>query len=235
MLRRATYIVLFTIYGAVLDASGASKFFIDLSFAAFRRSKAAPGRTVTLAGFLLGSVSGSGTATTGQPRVGVLAGVAAGRLSERERGRDAGRRRHRAISSPPTLGAAAIIADYLGVPYLTVLVWAIAPTILYYLGILLAVEIDAHRYGTREVEVTAQSTWRLLGRFGYHLISLVMIVVFLAMDMSAVRAVVMATAVQIVLSFLDREHRLTPARLYTALATGVRGVLSVAARVLLLA
>ena len=60
----ATYIVLFTIYGAVLEASGASKFFIDLSFAAFRRSRAAPGRTVTLAGFLMGSVSGSGTATT---------------------------------------------------------------------------------------------------------------------------------------------------------------------------
>ncbi len=49
-----------------------------------------------------------------------------------------------AILSPPTLGAAAfIIAEYLGVPYLTVLVWAIVPTILYYLGILLAVEIDA--------------------------------------------------------------------------------------------
>ena len=60
----ATYIVLFTIYGAVLDASGASKFFIDLSFAAFRGSRAAPGRTVTMAGFLLGTVSGSGTATT---------------------------------------------------------------------------------------------------------------------------------------------------------------------------
>jgi TRAP-type uncharacterized transport system fused permease subunit len=135
-----------------------------------------------------------------------------------------------AILSPPTLGAAAfIIAEYLGVPYLTVLVWAIVPTILYYLGILLAVEIDARRYATREVEVTAQSTWRLLGRFGYHLISLVMIVVFLAMDMSAVRAVVYATAVQIVLSFLDREHRLTPRRLYDALGTGVRGVLSVAA------
>ena len=74
-----------------------------------------------------------------------------------------------------------------------------------------------------------KSTWRLLGRFGYHLISLVMIVVFLAMDVSAMRAVVYATAVQIVLSFLDREHRLTPARLYGALATGVRGVLSVAA------
>ena len=226
----ATYIVLFTIYGAVLDASGASKFFIDLSFAAFRRSRAAPGRTVTLAGFLLGTVSGSGTATTVSlgsvtwpilRRAGYPKENAGGMLAAAGIG---------AILSPPTLGAAAfIIAEYLGVPYLTVLVWAIVPTILYYLGILLAVEIDARRYGTREVEVSEQSTWRLLARFGYHLISLVMIVVFLAMDISAVRAVVYATFVQIALSFLDREHRMTPGRLYRALGTGVRGVLAVAA------
>ena len=60
----ATYIVLFTIYGAVLEYSGASKFFLDVSFAAFGQSSAGPGRTVTLAGFLLGTVSGSGVATT---------------------------------------------------------------------------------------------------------------------------------------------------------------------------
>jgi TRAP transporter 4TM/12TM fusion protein len=225
----ATYIVLFTIYGAVLDASGASKFFIDLSLAAFRRSRAAPGRTVTLAGFLLGSVSGSGTATTVSlgsvtwpilRRAGYPKENAGGMLAAAGIG---------AILSPPTLGAAAfIIAEYLGVPYLTVLLWAIVPTILYYLGILLAVEIDARRYGTREVEISEQSGWRLLGRFGYHLISLLLIVVFLAMDISAVRAVVFATFIQIALSFLDREHRLTPIRLYRALGTGVRGVLAVA-------
>jgi len=151
----ATYIVLFTIYGAVLDTSGASKFFIDLSLAAFRRSRAAPGRTVTLAGFLLGSVSGSGTATTVSlgtvtwpilRRAGYPKENAGGMLAAAGIG---------AILSPPTLGAAAfIIAEYLGVPYLTVLVWAIVPTILYYLGILLAVEIDARRYGTREVEIS---------------------------------------------------------------------------------
>jgi TRAP transporter 4TM/12TM fusion protein len=226
----ATYIVLFTIYGAVLDASGASKFFIDLSLAAFRRSRAAPGRTVTLAGFLLGSVSGSGTATTVSlgsvtwpilRRAGYPKENAGGMLAAAGIG---------AILSPPTLGAAAfIIAEYLGVPYLTVLVWAIVPTLLYYLGILLAVEIDARRYGTREVEISDQSGWRLLGRFGYHFISLVLIVVFLAMDVSAIRAVVYAIFIQIALSFLDKEHRLTPRRLYRSLATGVRGVLAVAA------
>ena len=54
-----------------------------------------------------------------------------------------------AILSPPTLGAAAfIIAEFLQVSYLTVLGYAVIPTILYYLGILLAIEIDARRHGT---------------------------------------------------------------------------------------
>ena len=122
-----------------------------------------------------------------------------------------------AILSPPTLGAAAfIIAEYLGVPYLTVLVWAIVPTILYYLGILLAVEIDARRYGDtrgrgdRAVDMAAAGQVRLSPdlacddrRFPRH-------------GHVGGRAVVYATAVQIVLSFLDREHRLTPASGCTA-------------------
>ena len=60
----ATYIVLFAIYGAVLEFSGAARFFVEISFAAFGRSRTGPGRTSALAGFLLGSVSGSGVATT---------------------------------------------------------------------------------------------------------------------------------------------------------------------------
>ena len=52
-----------------------------------------------------------------------------------------------AILSPPTLGAAAfIIAELLNVSYLQVLIWATIPTLLYYLGIILAVEMDARRF-----------------------------------------------------------------------------------------
>lgn len=156
----ATYIILFTIYGAVLDHSGAGKFFVDVSMAAFRRSRSAPGRTVTMAGFLLGTVSGSGVATTvsvgsvawpilkraGYPREqggGVLAASGIG-----------------AILSPPTLGAAAfIIAEYLRVSYLQVLLYATIPTVLYYLGIFLAIEMDARKYGTRAVQVDAPRLW----------------------------------------------------------------------------
>ncbi|WP_328419251.1 TRAP transporter fused permease subunit [Micromonospora sp. NBC_00389] len=226
----ASYIVLFTIYGAVLELSGAGRFFVELSAAAFRRSRTAAGRTAVASGFLLGTVSGSGAATTVSigavtwpllRRAGYPPERAGGMLAAAGVG---------AILSPPTLGAAAfIIAEYLGVSYLQVLGWATVPTVLYYLGILLAVEIDARRSGVRPVVIDVASPWRLLGRFGYHFASLIAIIVLLAVGVSATRAVVFATLLAAALSFLDRTHRLTPGRLMAALVTGVRGVLAVTA------
>lgn len=244
----ATYIVLFTIYGAVLEATGASRFFIDISFAAFRKSSSAPGRTVALSGFLLGTVSGSGTATAvslgsvswpilkkaGYPREaagGMLAAAGIG-----------------AILSPPTLGAAAfIIAEYLGVNYLEVLLWATIPTVLYYLGIILAVEMDARKFGAREVHIATRSAWQLLWRFGYHFLSLFVIVAFLALGIPPFRAVVYATVVAALFGLaervvsgrdpLDPESSRLPlgqalrayaVQLYRGLAAGVRSVLPVA-------
>ena len=226
----ATYIVLFAIYGAVLERSGASAFFMDLSFAAFRRSATSPGRTVTLAGFLLGSVSGSGVATTVSlgsaawpilRRAGYPPEAAGGVLAAAGIG---------AILSPPTLGAAAfIIAELLEVSYLRVLVYALVPTLLYYLGIFLAIEIDARRFGARPVDVAVPAPWRLLARFGYHFSSLVLIVVLMALGQSPFKAVVYATLLAFALSFLDPDRRLGPARAAEALAAGVTGVLPVAA------
>ncbi len=60
----STFIILFTIWGAFLEFSGAGKFFIDFSFAAMGGKPTSAGRTVTLASFLLGGPSGSGVATT---------------------------------------------------------------------------------------------------------------------------------------------------------------------------
>ncbi|WP_104168571.1 TRAP transporter fused permease subunit [Arthrobacter sp. SX1312] len=224
----ATYIILFTIYGAVLGASGATKFFIDLSFSAFGQSKSGPGRTVTLAGFLLGTVSGSGVATTvtlggiswpllrkaGYPKEHGGAILAAAGIG--------------AIMSPPTLGAAAfIIAALLGVSYLQVLIWATIPTVLYYFGIILAIEMDARRFKTKAVDFDVKPVGKLLLRFGYHFSSLVAIVVFMAMGMTPFRAVVYATFLAFALSFLDRASWMTPRRIFDALATGATGALSV--------
>jgi TRAP-type uncharacterized transport system fused permease subunit len=81
----------------------------------------------------------------------------------------------------------------------------------------------------RSVDVPQTSAWRLLARFGYHFSSLVLIVVLLAVGQSATRAVVYATLLAAVLSFLDRRAWLTPRRLFAALSAGVRGVLPVVA------
>jgi TRAP-type uncharacterized transport system fused permease subunit len=101
--------------------------------------------------------------------------------------------------------------------------------VLYYLGILLAVEIDARRFGIRPANLDAGSPWKLLARFGYHFSSLIAIVVLLAIGMSATRAVVYATALAFLLSFLDRRYRLTAKRVFDALSVGVRAVLPVVA------
>ena len=226
----ATYVILFTLYGAVLELSGASRFFLDLSFAAFKQSSSGPGRTVTLAGFLLGTVSGSGVATTvtlggvSWPilrRAGYPPEQAGGILAAAGIG---------AILSPPTLGAAAfIIAEYLRVSYLEVLLWATVPTLLYYLGIILAIEIDARRFRTQGVPVETPPLRHLLIRYGYHFSSLIAIVVFLVMGLSAFRAVTYATLFAVALSLLDRRYWMTPRRLWDALAAGATGALTVVA------
>src|SRR6478735_4476994 len=200
------------------DYSGASKFFIDLSFAAFRKSRAAPGRTVTTAGFLLGTVSGSGVATTVSlgsvswpllRRAGYRPAVGGAILSAAGIG---------ALLSPPTLGAAAfLIAEFLKISYLQVLVMATVPTVLYYLRIVLMIEADSRRLGTQAIDVPTESAWALTRRSGYHFTSLVAIALFMVWGMSAFRAVFWATVLAIGLNFLRRETALTPRRLRAAL------------------
>jgi TRAP transporter 4TM/12TM fusion protein len=134
-----------------------------------------------------------------------------------------------AILSPPTLGAAAfIIAEQLRVSYLEVLLWATVPTLLYYLGIILAIEMDARRYRTHEVAIEAPPLRHLLIRYGYHFSSLIAIVVFLVMGMSAFRAVFLATVLAFALSFLDRRSWMTPRRTFEALAAAATSALPAA-------
>ena len=228
----ATYIILFTIYGAVLEASGAGTFFIDWAMALMGRSRsgAAPGRTVTLAGFLLGTVSGSGVATTVMlgsvswpllRRAGYRPAVGGAILSAAGIG---------ALLSPPTLGAAAfLIAEFLKISYLQVLVMATVPTLLYYLSIFLMIEADSRRLGTQADRRAHRISWALTRRSGYHFTSLVAIALFMVWGMSAFRAVFWATVLAVGLSFLRRETALTPRRLVAALAAGAIGVLGVGA------
>ena len=208
----ATFIVLFTIYGAVLEYSGAGTFFIDWSFAALGKSNSGsgPGRTVTAAGFLLGTVSGSGVATTvtlgslAWPmlrRAGYEKNTAGGMLAASGIG---------ATLSPPTLGAAAfLIAEYLGISYLEVLIMAIIPTLLYYLSILLMIEADSRRMRTQPVAVETRPLGELTLTYGYHFSSLFAVAILMGIGMTPFMAVYWSIIIAFALSFLRPETRLT--------------------------
>jgi len=228
----ATYIVLFVIYGAMLEHSGAGRFFVDWSLAAIGRSGggAGPGRTVALAGYLLGSVSGSGVANTVtlgavawpmlrrsgySPEIGgaVLAAAGIG-----------------AILAPPAMGAAAfLIAEFLNISFLQVMTMAAIPAGLYYGSILLMIEAESRRLGTRTVDVARGTLGRLTRRYGYHFISIVALAVLIIRGMTAARAVFWATLIAIGLSYLNRETALWPVRLAGALAAAGRSVVPIVA------
>ncbi len=215
----ASLIILFTIFGAFLQYSGAGKFYIDFSFSAMGGKPTGAGRTVVLASFLLGGPSGSGVATTvtlgavAYPmlaKVGYEKNAAGGLLSAGGLG---------AIISPPVLGAAAfLIAEFLKISYLDVLVMAIIPTGLFYLALFLMVEIDARKYGMKEGAIEPVDTlWNLTRRYWFHFLSLVSIVVFMMMGFSPVLSVFWATIVSLFTSFLRSDTSLLP---YNLLGTG---------------
>jgi TRAP transporter 4TM/12TM fusion protein len=227
----STFIILFTIYGAFLEASGAGKFFIDFSFAAMGGKPTGAGRTVTLASFLLGGPSGSGVATTV-----TLGSVAYPMLAKAGYSRDAAGGLLSAggigaILSPPVLGAAAfLIAEFLKITYLDVILMASIPTCLYYWSILLMVELDARKFGVREIPFDrSQNLWQLTARYGFHFISLIAIVAIMVMGYTPIMAVFWATVFALAASFLRKDTALYPAKLVKALRGGSIGVLNVAA------
>ncbi len=243
----ATLIILFTLFGAFLQFTGAGKFFIDFSFAAMGGKSSGVGRTIVLSSFLLGGPSGSGVATTvtvgsvAAPmleKVGYEKNAAGGLLAAGGLG---------AIISPPVLGAAAfLIADFLKISYLDVLLMATIPTILFYLGLFVMVEIDVRKYGMKSLQFPAmESAWQLTKKYWYHFFSLVSIVVFMILGFSPIMSVFAATIVSALTSMLREDTAIIPwawfkgkqpfisglykSNLTKSLAAGSTGVLSIAA------
>ena len=226
----STFIILFTIWGAFLELSGAGKFFIDFSFAAMGGKPTSAGRTVTLASFLLGGPSGSGVATTvtlgavAYPmlaKAGYSKDAAGGLLSAGGIG---------AILSPPVLGAAAfLIAEFLKISYLDVIAMAAIPTCLYYWSIFLMVELDAKKIGVKEVAFDkTYSLGQLTYLYGFHFTSLIAIVVIMLIGFTPIMAVFWSTIITFAVSFIRKDTALTPRKLVRALRGGSIGVLSVA-------
>jgi TRAP transporter 4TM/12TM fusion protein len=226
----SSLIILFAIYGAFLQHSGAGKFFIDYSLALMGGRPNSAGRTVVLSSFLLGGPSGSGVATTVtigavaypmMARSGFEKNAAGGLLAAGGLG---------AILSPPVLGAAAfLIAEFLKISYLDVIRMAVIPTCLYYLSLLFMVELDAKRFGARMVDYDrSQSLWEMTRRYGFHFTSLIAVIIFMIVGYSPMLAVFYSILMCFALSFLRSDTALRGGKLIRALADGSMGVLNAA-------
>lgn len=222
----ASLIILFTIFGAFLQYSGAGKFYIDFSFSAMGGKPTGAGRTVVLSSFLLGGPSGSGVATTvtlgavAYPmlaKVGYDKDTAGGLLAAGGLG---------AIISPPVLGAAAfLIAEFLKISYLDVLLMAVIPTLLFYLALFLMVEIDAKKYGMKDTKFELVDTvWNLTKKYWFHFLSLISIVFFMLWGFSPVLSVFWATVVSFFTSFLRRDTALFSYDLFSGKGSIVKNV-----------
>ena len=215
----ATLIIMFTIYGAILQHSGAGKFFIDFSLGVMGGKPSSAGRAVVASSFLLGGPSGSGVATTVMigtvaypmlAKAGFEKNAAGGLLAAGGLG---------AIISPPVLGAAAfLIAEFLKISYLDVIWMATIPTCLYYLSLVFMVELDSLRFGAHEVVFKSEMTvWEMTKRYGFHFASLIAVVVFMVIGYSPMLSVFYATVLAFAMSALAPDTALGPRKLLIAI------------------
>ena len=226
----STYIALFILFGAFLEATGISEFFIQLANSLAGASTGGPAKVAVISSALCGMVSGSSvgnTVTTGSVTIPLMKktgyqGEFAGAVE--------------AASStggqimPPIMGAAAfLMAEMVGVQYGEIAMRAIFPALLYFTGIFITVHLEAKRLGLKGIPKDELPKFGpLFVRQGYLLIPLVALVAMVMMGYTMSRAAIIATALAILVSMPNKETRMNPTRFINALEAGGKNTLSVA-------
>ena len=228
----ASFVMLFVVYGTFMDVAGAGGFWLDLSLATMGRQSASAGRGAVITSALLGGPQGSGVATTMSvtpimwpilKKAGYSPNMAAGLIATGGIG---------AVLSPPLMGAAAfLIMQFMGVSFWDVIVMVTVPTILYYVGTLFMVELEARKYRFAPPEAEAKTVRQVMLSQGYHLLSIAVLVAILVIwNKSPEYAALGAIGTTILTSFLskDRNEWLTPSKVIVAMIEGAKNMLPVA-------
>ena len=225
----STYIVLFIIFGAFLEATGISDFFIACANSLAGFASGGPAKVAVISSALCGMVSGSSvgnTVTTGSVTIPMMKktgypGEFAGAV---EAAASTGGQ-----IMPPIMGAAAfLMAEMVGVPYSDIVIRAILPAVLYFTGIFLMVHLRAKRLGLKGIPREQLPKARKLLPKIYLLIPLVALVYLITSGYTMSRAAIIATLLCIVVSMFNKEHRMTPKKFLDALETGAKNTLSIA-------
>ncbi len=225
------FIVVFIIFGAFLECTGISDFFISVSNAIVGRFSGGPAKVAVIASALLGMVSGSSVANTvGSGSVTIPLMKKTGYKPEFAGATEAAASTGGQIM-PPIMGAAAfLMADILGVPYSNIVLRAILPAVLYFTGVFITVHLEAKKEGLRGISKEELPRILPLLKKSYLLIPLILLVYLVSTSKSSIAyAAAIAIVAAIVVSIFDKENRITPKRIWQALAAGGQGMISVAA------
>lgn len=227
----AEYLILFSVFGAILNVSGGSKFFTDLAMSLCGRYRGGPAKVAVLGSALFGCVSGSAAANvmvTGQITIPMMKGYG-------YKSKYAGAVEACASSGgqlmPPVMGAAAfIMAEMIGCSYLTVCAAALSPAVLYYFSLFLAADAEALRLGLDKKHLDNIPKTKDVLREGYpFIIPIAALIFFLAvMKYSAQKSVLYSTIIMLVIVQIRKSTRVPLKALAVAVRDGVFAAIPVA-------
>ncbi len=225
------YIVVFIIFGAFLERTGISAFFIDMANSIAGRFSGGPAKVAVISSALCGMVSGSSvgnTVTTGAVTIPMMKET--GYKPEFAGAVEAAASTGGQIM-PPIMGAAAfLMADFIGVPYSSIIGRAIIPAILYFAGIFISVHLEAKKLGLKGENPENLPKMSNLIKKIYLLIPLVMLVYWVSTNaMTMQRAASFAILLAIVVSLFNKDNRITPAKFIDALEAGGKSAITVGA------
>ena len=226
----AKFIVVFIIFGAFLERTGISNFFIDFANRVAGASAGGPAKVAVISSALCGMVSGSSvgnTVTTGSVTIPMMKRT--GYKPEFAGAVEAAASTGGQIM-PPIMGAAAfLMAEYMGITYGEVALRAILPAVLYFTGIFIAVHLEAKKLGLRGIDKSSLPLWSSLLQKLYLLLPLVLLVWLVSTNTrSMAYSATLAILAAIIVSLFNKESRITPAKILEALEAGGKGVITVA-------
>ena len=224
------YIVIFIIFGAFLERTGIADFFINIANALVGRFSGGPAKVAVVTSALEGMVSGSSVANTvGSGAVTIPLMKKTGYKPEFAAAAEASASTGGQIM-PPIMGAAAfLMAETLGVEYSNIVVRAILPAVLYFAGVFITVHLEAKKEGLKGLTKAELPRIAPLLKQTYLLLPLILLVYLVGTSKNSIAyAAAIAIVVAIGVSMFNKKTRITPKRLFEALAAGGQSMITVA-------
>ncbi len=225
----ATFVALFVIFGAIMETTNTGRFFTDFASRLAGRSKGGPAKIAVVSSGLFGSISGVAAAnvySTGAFTIPLMKSLG---YRRRFAGAVEASASVGGMMMPPVMGAGAfVMSEITGIPYVRIIVAAALGSILYYISLIFRVHFTAYREDLRGLEEKDLKPLKTILRDTYLLIPMVVLVVVLLMGYSPFRACNWAIMICFFLSFVKRENRMTPLKIWETLRLGGQNMIMIA-------